>query len=234
MNTIKVTPEQLLAFRDEKNKEIFMTSKDASRVELSVQASESIVMIASMSVNDGRLSTIREHANKSINVEQLMLESHDFGDSTSWADSTSATYDLIPNAGYKLIITSIQARFPEDVDLSNNNLTFTIYKYVPPYGLIPAAVQPYDSMQSLLLQSNDRWGVIEYTNTNAFTKKMVDVKFRYAGSDDADWSKLTLYSSRGEFIRCSLQTQTPLLDKQGQPLQDPCYAVFNCKRVLDF
>jgi len=232
---IKTNFENLLAFRRERNLDLFIDAVDGEHllVDAYCQVGTGLIMKARTSAK--KAAPYIGHANKPINPESLMIQTHNFADPTAWDSTDDGTFTMAPLPGYKLVVTSIVARFPDAVDLASNPLSFTIWKYVPPYGLIPAVTETYSSTKDLLVTSNSWWHTVEFANSKSFTDKMLEVKFRYADDDTNNWSKLTLFSSRGEKITCTLgDNTTPLKHIDGSNLLDPCYSIFNTKRVPDF
>lgn len=237
MNTITIdtTPEKLLEYRTSKNREIFMDYENG-QLYFYCNTGEGFILKAHIP-NPKAYKHLFKFMNKPLIPESLMIATHDFAQTADWpaeGEAISSIFTATPLPGYKLIITSIVTRFPTNIDLSSNPLTFTVWKYIPPYGLIPAISQSYYSIEQLLLQSNSPWYTVEFAQDLTFSGKMIEVKFRYADSDLSDYSKLELYASRGEKITVSLVTDEALKDPQGAALDDPCYAIFNTKRVLEF
>lgn len=233
--TIDTTPEKLLAYRARKNKELFMDYED-NKLYFYCNTGEGFILKAYIP-NPKMYKDLFKYANQPIIPESLMIATHDFANTSDWpAEGTeeSSIFTCAPYSGYKLIITSIVTRFPTNIDLSSNPLTFTVWKYIPPYGLIPVISQGYHSIEQLLLQSNSPWYTVEFNQELTFSGKMIEVKFRYADTDENNFSKLELSSSLGEKVTVSLAIDEPLTDPNGDPLTDPCYAIFNTKRVLEF
>jgi len=237
MNTITIdtTPEKLLKYRASKNKEFFMDYED-DKLYFYTNTGEGFILKAYIP-NPKMYKDILKYANEPLLPESLMIASHDFANTADWpaeGAAESSIFTCAPYAGYKLIVTSIVTRFPTNIDLASNPLTFTVWKYIPPYGLIPVISQGYYSIEQLLLQSNSPWYTVEFSQDLTFSGKMIEVKFRYADSDENNFSKLELNSSLGEKITVSLAIDEPLKDQEGLSLDDPCYAIFNTKRVLEF
>lgn len=153
-----------------------------------MHVTDAIMMQAEIDDNHPEYTAVVTQVSKFQKLETLMLTTHDFNDSSTWAqqDPLSSEYTIDPLPGYKLIITSIMARFPETVGLGTNNLSFTIYKYVEPYGLIPAVQDIYTSIAQLLTISNSPWYTVGFQNQNIFQEKMIEAKFRYAPSDESE------------------------------------------------
>ncbi len=234
--TIDTTPEKLLEYRASKNYEFFMNETNG-KLYFYCNTENGFMMKAHL-LNPNQYRHLFKFANTSLNLESLMIPTHDFADTAHWpgeGTEESSIFTCAPYEGYKLIVTSIVTRFSSDVDLASNPLTFTIWKNIPAYGgVVPAISQSYYSIQQLLLQSNSPWYTVEFSQDNLFHGKMIEVRFRYADSDTNDLSKLQLSSKLGEKITVSLVNDTPLLKLDGSPSVDPCYAIFNCKRALDF
>lgn len=233
--TIKTTPKKLLEYRSIKNREIFM-DYEKDKLYFYCNTGEGFILKAFVP-NPTAYKHLFKFMNKPLIPESLMIATHDFAQTADWpaaGEAVSSIFTCQPLPDYKLIITSIVTRFPTNIDLSSNPLTFTVWKYVPPYGLIPAISQSYYSIEQLLLQSNSPWYTVEFAQDLTFSGKMIEVKFRYADSDSSDYSKLELYSSKGEKITVSLVNDEALVDPLGNPLDDPCYAIFNTKRILEF
>ncbi len=233
---IDVTPEELFNYRSTKNLEIFKKYEDSSLF-FYCNLGNGFTLKAKIP-NANMYKDKIKYLNKPLIPESLMIPTHDFADTAHWPGEgveESSIFTCAPYEGYKLIITSIVTRFSSDVDLASNPLTFTIWKNIPAYGgVVPAISQSYYSIQQLLLQSNSPWYTVEFSQDNLFHGKMIEVRFRYADSDTNDLSKLQLSSKLGEKITVSLVNDTPLLKLDGSPSVDPCYAIFNCKRALDF
>lgn len=235
--TIDTTPEKLLTYRATKNKELYMNYED-NDLYFYCNTGEGFIFKAFVP-NPKAYKHLFKYCNMPLTIESLAILTHDFTGNQTWpgveTPNPSSIYTCAPNPGYKLIITSIVTRFPTNADLSNNPLTFTVWKYVPAYGaVVPVISQSYYEIQQLLLQSNDPWYTVEFAQDKTFSGNMIEVKFRYADSDMNDNSKLQLSSALGEKITVSLVEDQPLLNLDGQPLADPCYAIFNTKRVLEF
>jgi len=231
--TINTTPKKLLAFRADKNKEIYMDYED-SKLYFYINTDDGFILKAYIP-NPNMYKHLFQYMNKPVRVEELMVKSHNFSDSTTWADSNTPNFVLTPYDGYKLYVNSIVTRFPENVDLSKTPLTFTIYKYIPEYGASYPVVQDvYTDSKEFLVQSNSPWSTITFDNPAMFSGTMIEVKFRYANSDTSDWSKLSLSSARDEILVCSLGGTGQLVDTNNNPLVDPVYAIFNTKRVIEF
>ncbi|MEA3370808.1 MAG: hypothetical protein U9Q40_05655 [Campylobacterota bacterium] len=233
--TIDTTPEKLLEYRSAKNKEIFMDYEN-SKLYFYCNTGEGFILKAHIP-NPKAFKHLFQYMNKPLIPESLMIASHDFAQTANWpaaGEAISSIFTCAPFTGYKLMITSIVTRFPTNIDLSSNPLTFTVWKYVPPYGVIPVISQAYYSIEQLLLQSNSPWYTVEFAQDLTFSGKMIEVKFRYTDSDMANTSKLELYASRGEKITVSLVNDEPLTNSEGLGLDDPCYAIFNTKRVIEF
>jgi len=236
LTTIDSPIEKLLNYRAAKNLEIFM-GYEQGKLYFYCNTGEGFILKAYVP-DPTEYKHLFDKMNTPLIPESLMIPTHDFADAADWpaeGEAQSSIFTCAPYAGYKLIITSIVTRFSTDVDLANNPLTFTIWKYVPYYGkIVPAISQSYYSIQQLLLQSNSPWYTVEFSQDNLFHGKMVEVRFRYADSDINNFSKLQLSSKLGEKITVSLVEDTPLLKTDGSASVDPCYAIFNTKRILDF
>ena len=235
--TIDTTPEKLLAYRSTKNKEFFMNYID-DKLYFYCNTDDNFILKAYIP-NPRKYKDIFKYNGVPIQPESLMIPTHNFSTNEEWfltqGETPSSVFTCKPYAGYKLVITSIVTRFPADADLSANPMKFVIYKNIPAYGgLVPAITQTYSSIQQLLLQSNSPWFTVEFSQDNLFSGKMIEVRFRYADDDTNDFSKLQLSSKLGEKIEVSLTNDTHLLDVEGNALNDPCYAIFNTKRILEF
>jgi len=234
--TVETTTSKLLKYRSTKNLEIFM-GYEHNKLYFYCNTGEGFIL-KSFVPDPSEYKHLFTKMNEPIIPESLMIASHDFAATADWpaaGEESSSIFTCKPYDGYKLIVTSIVTRFSSDVDLFNNPLTFTVWKNIPAYGgLVPAISQSYYSIQQLLLQSNSPWFTVEFSQDNLFNGKMIEVRFRYADSDTNNFSKLQLSSQLGEKITVSLVNDTPLLKLDGTASVDPCYAIFNCKRILDF
>ena len=239
METIITTLDNLLNYRATYDRELFMTpvSGSDSKVRLVIEASPVLLMSAETSAKDPALTKLRPYLNKPLKKESLMIETHDFGDSSTWGDDGSR-YTLSPYSGYKLHITSVVVRFPENVDLSSNGVAFYVYKSYDGVSPVteqhsPVITKQYTSLLELMRTSNTAFSGFS-TQSTVLSDNIVEVKFRYADSDLSDFSKLSLRSSLNERITMETMEGTPLLDTAGNPISDLCYAFFNAKRVADF
>jgi len=236
LTTIDTPVKDLLSYRSIKNLEIFMNYEN-NKLYFFCNTGEGFIL-KSYVPDPSVYKHLFTKMNQPMIPESLMISTHDFAATADWpaaGEAQSSIFTCAPHDGYKLIITSIVTRFSSDVDLASNPLTFTIWKNIPAYGgLVPAISQSYYSIQQLLLQSNSPWYTVEFNQDNLFHGKMIEVRFRYADSDTNNFSKLHLSSQLGEKITVSLVNDEPLLKLDGSTSEDPCYAIFNCKRFLDF
>jgi len=234
--TINTPVKELLNYRSIKNLEIFM-GYEGNKLYFYCNTGQGFILKSHVP-DPSEYKHLFTKMNQPMVPESLMISTHDFAATADWpaeGEAQSSIFTCAPYEGYKLIITSIVTRFSSDVDLENNPLTFTIWKYVPAYGrVVPAISQSYYSIQQLLLQSNSPWYTVEFSQDNLFHGKMIEVRFRYADADTNNLSKLQLSSRLGEKITVALVDDTPLLKTDGTASEDPCYAIFNCKRILDF
>ncbi len=168
-----------------------------------------------------------------------MIETHDFANNTTWANGTDdSKFVLAPLPGYKLYVTSVVVRFPENIDLSSNGVIFKVYKSYDGVNPVtdqhfPVITKEYNSLVDLMRTSNNPFSEFS-TESTVFTNSIVEVKFRYSDSDQSDFSKLVLSSKLNEYITMENIAHTPLINVEGQPISDVCYAFFNTKRVVDF
>lgn len=236
MEKVLTNPNALLRYRREKNLDLFATDLNNGKIRLCCQATNGIVLCSELLTKDPRYLAVREYCNQSVHFDSLMVQTHDFADPTTWGETS--LYQLIPYENYKLIITSIVARFPSNLDLSANNLEFRIYKSLDgetPVGedTAPYIEDVYSHIRQIITLSNTSLSTIP-DPTNEFASEMYEVKFRYADSDLSNSSKLTLSSALNEWIEVGIQHDTHLVDTVGADITDPCYLFFNTKRVEDF
>ncbi len=237
-NIIETDFEKLLEFRASKNLPIFGSDYNTTDAKLYIQAENSIVLSCIVSKNNSKFKSILKYLNKPIRMDSLMLESHNFGDSTSWSSTDNSLFVFKPYDGYKLIVTSIVARMPIDVNLEVNPITFKVYLSLDGVTPVdentpPCIIETYRSIKDLVNISNSTLVVIDEV-TNLSNTKMLEIKFRYADSDLSNSSKLTLNSSLNERVDVMLENNTPVLDSNGNALEEACYSIFNTKRVYDF
>lgn len=232
---IQIAFDKFLEYQRKYNLEFFAESQGQGKVRLVMPTSHRLILETIIDSVNPEYQAIRDYANTPNPIEMLMIKSHDFINQSEWPAPDNPAFVLAPTAGYKLFINSIMVRFPENADLTATPLTFTIMKYVPQYGsVVPVVQDTYTSLQALLVQSNSLWSTIAFDNQSIFSGKMIEIKFRYSSDDVDNWSKLSLSSSLGESIICSIGGTGLVVDTNGNPLTDPAYAIFNTKRVKEF
>lgn len=235
--TVPTTLANLLAFRRTKNTELFAKSLEVgNKAVVYTKATEGLILSAEVSANDPIFQSILSHCNKPMQFDSLMMSTHDFGNSSTWGETS--LYQLIPYEGYKLVITSIVARFPAAINLNVNNLEFRVFKSYDGVNPVTDQHQPivndvYMNVTDLVKISNSTVSILP-DPINQFTGDMYEIKFRYADSDMSNVSKLTLSSLLDERIEVGMQYDVPLVDINGTTITDPCYLFFNTKRVVDF
>jgi len=223
--TVPTTIKNLLDFRSAKNSELFAKSIANNKVNVFTKATEGLIMSAEVSANDPEFLRVRPHCNKPLVFDSLMVRTHDFGDSTTWGETS--LYRLQPYEGYKLVITSIVARFPAKINLSINNLYFRIFKSYDGVNPVTEEHQPvvsdtYTQVSEMIKISNSTVSIIS-DPAGQFSGDMYEIKFRYADSDMSNVSKLTLSSELGEFMEVGMQHDIGLVDTDGVGISDPCY-----------
>jgi hypothetical protein len=236
MERVMTNPNALLRYRRDKNLDLFATDISNGKIRLSCQATNGIVMCAEVLAKDPRYLAVRPYCNKSCHFDSLMIRTHDFADSTTWGETS--LYQLMPFEGYKLIITSIVARFPAKLDLSANNLEFRVYQSQDSFTPItdddpPTVEDVYTTSRDIITLSNTSLTTMP-DPPNEFSSEMYEIKFRYADSDLSNNSKLTLSNLLNERLEVGMQYDTQLVDTDGVDITDPCYLFFNTKRVEDF
>lgn len=237
MEVISLETSKLLEYRRRYNLDIFSRELDKRRVRLSVQAFSGILLTSDIDYTNPLYQNIRQYCNGYVEMRPLMLLTHDFSDSTTWPSTDNSLYVLKPYEGYKIIVTSIVARFSAAVDLTNNPLKFRIYRSFDGTPLTdgsPASVDDeYRTVQDIITISNDQLFQIP-DPMNEFNTDMYQIKFRYTDSDLSTVSKLTMAYSLNERIEVELGSHSQLLDINGNAINDPCYLFFNAKRTYDF
>ena len=236
METVETNIDSLLYYRKVRNCDLFATDLGNGRVRLSTQATGGIILVSEVAWKNSEYQRVRGYCNQPVHFDSLMLRTHDFADMSSWGETS--LYQLLPYAGYKLVITSIVARFPAAVDLSVNNLYFRVYKSYDNKNPVTDEHQPvvndiYTAVTDLVKISNSSLTTIP-DPSGQFAGEMYEIKFRYADSDLANQSKLTISSLLNERMEVGMQHDIQLVDTAGNSITDPCYLFFNTKRVEDF
>lgn len=229
METVLLDAESLLDIRRINNSMLFSIQASPTSVYLLTDTGSGILLKAELSIHSELFDSIRSFRNRPIPLDSLMLSSPDFGKHVG-------PYALIPLPGFKLIITSIVVRFPDNLSLAASSLIFKIFKSYDGKSPVtpehpPVVHEEYHSVKDLLHASNTPYLAVSGLN---FSTTVLEIKFRYADSDLSNTSKLTLNSRLNERLEAYTSTGQPLLNTFNAPLTEACYALFNTKRALDF
>jgi hypothetical protein len=156
MRTLNVDMDTILHFRREKNIELYMNDLDGQWGEFLLQPEDGILMRAKGDFTTPALSGIVPYVNKPITWRDKRLTSYNWLSTETWASSAEAKWEGHPDDGYKMLVHSIQVRFPKNIGITESNkLYFKVYMYIPPYGVIPVINLEYASVRELAKKSNN-------------------------------------------------------------------------------
>lgn len=238
MRHISVSFQKLMNYRRQYNLDIYASELKNGDIELTVQANYGILMFTVVSWDDPDYLSIQPFCNIKMPMSSLMLRTHDFSDQSSWPSPDNSLFSLIPDDGCKLVITSIVARCPANLDLSSNHLCFNIYKSYDGINPVTDSHQPvvsdvYRRMSDVINISNSDVNIIPDPLGLTYQNPVYQIKFRYTDSETKTVSKLSLSSVLNERLDVFLSNNDQLITLDGDIISDNCYLFFNTKRTPD-
>ncbi|MCK5018206.1 MAG: hypothetical protein KAS32_14210 [Candidatus Peribacteraceae bacterium] len=241
MKIIEVSFDELMEFRRIKNKELYANYESGKdEVDVSVQADGNIVLTASIAKKSSSWQNVKLYANKAIKMYDKRLISHNWGDSSTWTAVDDSLWQVIPDAGTKLILTHIQFRFPKSTKILAAN-AFVYKVYLSTDGVTPVddETEPaislvYESTLSLMEKANTSIQITTDTIPDAFDDKMVEVMFKYANPSTLEGAPIVLRSSLNERIDAYLLEHDIIKDSGGASMNSSTWAIANCKQMIDF
>ena len=237
MNTINVTPEELLTLRRVKNKELYVNVLGSNWVEMLVQVENGVLMRSKGELSDPDIYKAVQFANKPIYLFDERKPSHDFGNSTTWT-TTSGSSEFIarPDAGKVFNVSHIQVRFPSNIMLTDSNkLCFQVWLWVDAYqATVPVMDLRYSSLMDLVWEANNTHEMGVDVAANLSSEKLIELDFRYCDPFTLEGAPIALHDCRGDYIRIWMEDHQPLLTVSGTTLSDPTWCVINGKETYDF
>jgi len=232
-HVIDVSTDQFLKYRRERALPFFYENISSQIVELTLQASESLLMRAKADSSDPDVVKALAYANAPVALFDNRINTHDFGDSTTWTDPDDSTFSFAPNTGRMIFLTYIQVRFPRQVRLtSSNKLIFVVQKWIETsQSLQDVITHEYASMEDLIKKTNAPIRTTSDTIPAFSSDKLIELRFLYADPCTLEGTPLILCGDKGENIKTYLEQHTPLLDINDDPLSGPAWTVFNGKEV---
>lgn len=232
-HVIDVGIDQFLKYRRERALPFFYKNISSQIVELTLQASESLLMRAKADSSDPDVIKALDYANVPVSLFDNRINTHDFGDSSTWTDPNDSTFSFAPATGRMMFLTYTQVRFPRTINLtSSNKLVFVIQKWIEALqSLQDVVIYEYSSIEELIKKTNEPVYTTLDTIPAFSNDKLIELRFLYANPWTLEGTPIILCGDKGENIRVYLDQHTPLLDINDNPLSGPAWTVFNGKEV---
>lgn len=238
MYTIQISdPKELLAFRRQKNLELYANNLGGGNFELLVQAETGITMRSRGNISDPEIYLAVQFSNTPIYMFDERKPSHDFGDSSTWTTTSGSSECIIaPEAGKVFNVTHIQVRFPKNASLSESNkLCFQVWMWVDAYqAQVPVMDLRYPSLLDLMWEANET----KYMSTNVVDdwgyENMVELEFKYCDPYTLEGAPIALHHCTGDYIRIWMEDHQPVTTASGVALTSPTWCVVNGKETYDF
>jgi len=239
VSEVNVSLQELLELRRSVNSTLYGEKQGNGRVKLYTVPENGIVLTCSADPNSVEYLNVKDYINKPILFTDRRIVTHDFANSASWVDGpTDSVFKVEPDAGKKLIVTSIQVRFPKSVALKDSNRLFfslNLYSSVTD-SIVEVMNLQYASVKDLVKKTNNPMIIPVDIVEDVSTEKVVEIEFKYADPATLKGSPMVLRSSLGEHIDIGLTGNVQLKRKSDDSDYngDECWAVVNGKQVIEF
>lgn len=244
MRELQVTPSEILSLRRAKNKELFAqvfpdVSGDISldTVELLCQVEGCIVLKSRVSILSNEWLSVAPFVNKPVVLYDKRITTHNLSSASDWPlvdGSPKSAYKITPDPGLKLLVTHIQVRFPSNAKLIGSTKLYCRVYLNMGAGLVPVMNLEYTSMYDLIKKANSPILVQPRSISSVSTSDLVELEFKYADPNSLEGAPISLRSAKGEYIEIGIIGDDPIINVNGEPLSDKCWAVVNGKQCVDF
>lgn len=234
MECIPVSENVIVAFRSELNAPVFLRETSPGFGEILVPYNGAWLCAKANQLGEV-WAAMRAHAGEVVKLYDKRLTSVLFNDSSTWPAPNDSSCVFAPETGKKLIITSIQVRFPNNAQLTQENqLVFEVWLWDAANNVLARRIQlKYSSIPSLIRKSNSPISMPYDLIVEMSDHQMAEVTFKYADPFTLKGFPLVLHAAHGEYCTMYLEGNTPLTDVNQNAIGD-CWAVVNGVQVVDF
>ncbi len=240
---------QFLAFRQKYSSEVFSKFISDDTIRLCMPYRDVGWLFCDVDATDPIYLALQGTFNIPIEFVTKRIYSHDFGDTTTWADPQNSKFTIsaqsIQHPVYgalpsRWVIYKILVRFPKNANFeSGNHASFRYYRSLD--GMTPVDENTpmlfnveYETLGQLLTESETEIEMTADVIDGVYNTSMVQAEFLFCDPFTLLGKPIILRQTLGDHLDVQFELDQPVKDKNGDVLTDPCFVVFLCNEMIAF